>query len=212
MYVRDDVEVMWQTIGHSHMRSLTPSERQELLALGKYGIGLLGFWSVGRWMDIRSRVGGGEILVLRLERDREEATIEAARARRLDETPTFTEVVIRGVEDGAARQIRPGRLQAYLASELRGQLLARDVEVHITTASPSRTTPSSSRSASSVDCCRNSRAFRARHDDARVELLVGADAERKGRVQLACGGEVLDDLASPTATRCAPWDSGRLEA
>jgi hypothetical protein len=53
------------------------------------------------------------------------------------------------------------------------------------------------------------------HEDARLELyLVGADVERKGRVQLACGGTtVLDDLATCDDERGprAPWDSGRLE-
>src|SRR5262249_51377589 len=48
------------TIGHSHKRDLNPSERRELMLLGKYGIGLLGFWAVGRTMEIRSRVGGAD--------------------------------------------------------------------------------------------------------------------------------------------------------
>ncbi|HTF88860.1 MAG TPA: ATP-binding protein [Planctomycetota bacterium] len=216
---RDALQRIAQTIGHSHKRSLTPSERQELLALGKYGIGLLGFWSVGRWMDIRSRVGGGDILVLRLERDREEASIESSRARRLDESATFTEVVIRGVEEGAARQIRPGRLQAYLASELRGQLLQRDVEVHIHdriarglahkhfVVKPQRFVGLLLPQFTSLVV--------PGHEEARVELyLVGADAERKGRVQLACGGTtVLDDLALADGDEGprAPWNSGRLE-
>ncbi len=216
---RDALQRIAQTIGHSHKRSLTPSERQELLALGKYGIGLLGFWSVGRWMDIRSRVAGGEILVLRLERDREEATIETSRARRLDETPTFTEVIIRGVEEGAARQIRPGRLQAYLASELRGQLLQRDVEVHI----HDRIARGLAHKHFVVKPQRFVGLLLAQfttlavpgHEDARVELyLVGADAEHKGRVQLACGGTtVLDDLAFADGEEGprSPWDSGRLE-
>ncbi len=216
---REALQRIAQTIGHSHKRSLTPSERQQLLALGKYGIGLLGFWSVGRWMDIRSRVNGGEILVLRLERDREEASIEVSRARRTTEGPTFTEIVIRGVEEGAARQIRPGRLQAYLSSELRGQLLQRDVEVHIH--------DRIARGLAHKHFVVKPQRFLGRplsqlttlevpgHEDARVELyLVGADVERKGRVQLACGGTtVLDDLAWANGEDGprAPWDSGRLE-
>jgi hypothetical protein len=216
---REALQRIAQTIGHSHKRSLTPTERQQLMALGKYGIGLLGFWSVGRWMDIRSRVEGGEIVVLRLERDREEASIELSRARRTHEGPTFTEIVIRGVDEGAARQIRPGRLQAYLSSELRGQLLQRDVEVHIH--------DRIARGLAHKHFVVKPQRFLGRalsqftalpvpgHEDARLELyLVGADVERKGRVQLACGGTtVLDDLAACDDERGprAPWDSGRLE-
>lgn len=75
------------TIGHSHKRDLTPNQRRELMALGKYGIGLIGFWCVGKVMEIKSRVGG-ETLVLRLERDREQATILPARGRRIDDAGT----------------------------------------------------------------------------------------------------------------------------
>ncbi len=217
-----------QTIGHSHKKSLTPEQRREMMALGKYGIGLLGFWSVGKFMDIRSRVDGGEVLVLHLEENREEARIDKSRSRRIDETPTFTEIVIRDVHEGAARQLRPGRLQAYLASELRGQLLQREVAIHIHdhvarglahkhfVVKPTRFlgTPIAELGTLAVPG----------HEDARVELyLVAADDERRGRVQLSCGGTtVLDDLATigggggggdeehGDGPR-APWDSGRLE-
>src|SRR5687768_1636180 len=33
------------TIGHLHKAQLTPAERHRQMTLGKYGIGLLGFWS-----------------------------------------------------------------------------------------------------------------------------------------------------------------------
>ena len=205
------------TIGHSHKRDLTPSQRREMMALGKYGIGLIGFWCVGEVMEIRSRVGGSEVLVLRLQRDREQALIEHPRARRIDEEPTFTEVVIRGVHEGAERQIRPGRLQAYLASELRGQLLSRAVEIHIAdrvargaavkhfVVSPQRFVGTPLREFGTL--------LVADHEDARLELyLVSPDEERTGRVQLACGGTtVLDDLADvdPDEGRRAPWSAGR---
>jgi len=42
-------------IGHSRKRGLSPRERHDQVVAGKYGIGLLGFWSVGRRMDIRTR-------------------------------------------------------------------------------------------------------------------------------------------------------------
>ena len=36
------------TIGRSHKKQLSAVERHEQMTLGKYGIGLLGFWSVGQ--------------------------------------------------------------------------------------------------------------------------------------------------------------------
>jgi len=208
-----------QTIGHSHKRSLTLEQRRELMALGKYGIGLLGFWCVGRHMDIKSRVGGGETWVLRLEEDRPDARIERARSRRVDDLATFTEVEIRAVHEGVQRQIRPGRLQAYLAGELRGQLLGRDVLIEIF--------DRVARGTAHKHFVVKPQRFLGRplpefttlavpgHDEARVELyLVPADEERRGGVQLACGGTtVLDDLAllDDDEGPRAPWDSGRLE-
>jgi hypothetical protein len=208
------------TIGHSHKRSLTVQERQREMALGKYGIGLLGFWSVGHQMEIRSRVQGSETLVLRLEEDRPSAEIEKARGKRIDERDSSTEILIRGVHDVAARQIKPGRLQAYLAGELRGQLLGRDeVEIHIH--------DRVSRGLAHKHFVVRPPRYLGRHladhlalpvrgfEDARLELyLVPAEDDRRGLVQLACGGTaVLDDLAgiTPDEGPRAPWDSGRLE-
>ena len=71
----DALRAIATNIGHSRKRGLSPRERQEQVVAGKYGIGLLGFWSVGHRMDIRSRVGGSEVCVLRLVEDDEKAEI-----------------------------------------------------------------------------------------------------------------------------------------
>ncbi|TAH39425.1 MAG: hypothetical protein EYC70_01175 [Planctomycetota bacterium] len=180
-----------KTIGHSHKRALSPAQRRELMLLGKYGIGLLGFWAVGRILEIRSRVGGGDPLCLRLIEDEPNGELFRPRAR-LDDPDTSTEVTIRAVHEGAARQIRPVRLQAYLASELRGQLLGRDVaiEIHDRVA----------RGMAVKDFVVRAQAFLGRrledltilsvpgHEDARLELyLVAPEEERQGRVALSCG-------------------------
>lgn len=120
-----------QTIGHSHKHALSPSERHAQMVLGKYGIGLLGFWCVSRTLEIRSRIGGGEVWVLTLEEDRPEAEVQRARSRSTAEPATFTELVLREVKESVQRQVRPARLQAFLAGELRGQLLQREVEVRL---------------------------------------------------------------------------------
>jgi hypothetical protein len=206
------------TIGHSHKRDLTPAQRRELMALGKYGIGLLGFWALGAEMTIKSRVGGSEVWTLTLVEDSPEARLERAR-RRLDDPPTFTQITIHDVHEGAARQIRPGRLHAYLASELRGQLLERGTEIRIHDRVARGTAVKEFVVVAQRFLGRPLGQLRALpvpgHEDARVELyLVAPEEERAGRVQLACGGTtVLDDLAEADGTGepRLPWASGRFE-
>ena len=207
------------TVGASHKAHFTPEERHRQMTLGKYGIGLLGFWSVGRFLEIRTRVAGSETWILRLERDRQEADLLRQRAGRLALDGTFTEVVITGVSDAAAPQIKPRRLAAYLAGELRGQLLARDVrlEIHDKVArglSPKQliVKPERFRGAPLAE----PRELQVpKFATARVELyLVSESEERRGLVALACGGStVLDDVASIDGAEAPrePWSLGRFE-
>ena len=117
-------------IGHSRKRGLSPRERHDEMVAGKYGIGLLGFWSIGHRMEIRSRVGGGEVWALRMVEDQERA--ELVRERMAFETAdTFTEVVIGELHDAAQRILTGRRLNDYLASELRGMLLATGASLEI---------------------------------------------------------------------------------
>src|SRR5688572_17946676 len=53
---RDALQFLATNIGHSIKRRLTAQERLKLMQLGQYGIGILGFWSVGRLLSLRSRV------------------------------------------------------------------------------------------------------------------------------------------------------------
>lgn len=126
----DALRTIATNIGCSRKRNLTPLERHAQVVAGKYGIGLLGFWSVGRMMDIRSRVAGSDVFVLRLREDEERAEIFRD-AISMDEEPTFTEVVITGVHDSASRLLSARRMTEYLAAELRGTLLASGVDVKI---------------------------------------------------------------------------------
>ncbi len=206
------------TIGHSHKRNLSPSERREQMILGKYGIGLIGFWSVSATMEIESRVAGGPALCLRLHEDEERAEIVKVRAKALADEPTYTEITLRGLHDAAARVIRPPRLQAYLAGELRGQLLERGAALTIR--------DRVSRGTAQKHFVVRPQPFLGAplpephtlavpgHEDARVELyFVSGEDERTGRVALACGGAtVLDDLALVDGELPRPvWASGRLE-
>jgi hypothetical protein len=119
------------TIGYSHKRDLSPIERKEQGVLGRYGIGLIGFWSVGRVLEMKSRVGGDKAWLLTMYEDKARATVGEARSRRIVDAETYTRVTIIGIHEAAIDKIRPARLQAYLANELRGQLLEREAIVRI---------------------------------------------------------------------------------
>jgi hypothetical protein len=115
-------------IGHSRKRNLSPEQRRELLLQGKYGIGLLGFWSIGRVMEIRTQTAGSPGYVLRMYEDSPRYEIERLRSR-LSLPERFTEVIIRDLHRPAFLTLGARRVADYLAAELRGQLLARELEI-----------------------------------------------------------------------------------
>lgn len=208
------------SLGASHKAQLSAAQRHEWMTAGKYGIGLLGFWSVGKWMEIRTRVAGSDLWTLRLEEEGRDGEVARARAARLplpDET--ITEVVISDVHDAAEGQVKPKRLAAYLAGELRGQLLGRDVRLeihdHVSRGRAAKrlvVRPQKFRGAPVTDVPDLEVPGFA---TARVELYLLPDGDpERGRVALACGGTtVLDDLAEIDGVIEArePWSLGRLE-
>jgi len=105
-------------------------KRHDQVVAGKYGIGLLGFWSVGRRMDIRTRVRGSEVWLLHLVEDQERAEILRDRMP-LESDETFTEVIVSELHDSALRMLGARRLTEYLAAELRGAILASGVSIEI---------------------------------------------------------------------------------
>ena len=115
-------------IGHSRKRQLSPQERLTLMTQGQYGIGLLGFWCLGEMLEMRTAVPGGRPHRLILRRDSPDYVIEPIRSRlAMDER--WTEVVVAGLHREALAALIGRRAADYLASELRGQLLAREVDV-----------------------------------------------------------------------------------
>jgi hypothetical protein len=115
-------------IGHSRKRALSPQERMELMTQGQYGIGLLGFWSLGHRLEIRSSVPGQTPRRLVLHRDDPHYDIEFLRGR-LPLEERWTEVVVVGLHREAQAALAGRRAADYLAAELRGQLLGRSVDL-----------------------------------------------------------------------------------
>ncbi len=113
-------------IGHSRKRDLSPQQRLELMTQGQYGIGLLGFWSLGQQLEMRTAIPGQRPHRLILHRDDPDFLIEPIRGRLgLDER--WTEVVVIGLHREAQAALLGRRAADFLGAELRGQLLDRDV-------------------------------------------------------------------------------------
>jgi hypothetical protein len=201
-------------IGHSRKRSLSPQQRLQLMTQGQYGIGLLGFWSLGEMLEIRTALAGQRAQRLLLHRDRPDFVIEPLRGRLpLDER--WTQVVVVGLHREALAVLAARRAGDYLAAELRGQLLARDVDLTI------EDRMSRGRSQKMV-IVRPPKFLGERlealtvldvpgHAPARLEIHVAS--EPGPRLALYCSGTLVadsfDDLGSLGLDR-SPWTDPRL--
>lgn len=207
---RDALEYLATHVGHSRKMGLDPATRAQQVIAGKYGVGLLGFWSVGRTLEMRTRVAGSELLALRLEEDSPRAQILPLPLP-LDAAPTYTHVVVGAVHEAAQKALSGRRLADYLAAELRGQLLRRAVSlvVHDDIARglaqrvfqvvPRRFTGERLDVPLEFDV--------PGHPPIRVELYLARGAERPA-VQVACAGTlVADDMTQLEALGLAqrPW-------
>jgi hypothetical protein len=187
-------------IGHSRKRNLTPEQRRELLLQGQYGIGLLGFWSIGAELELRSQVGGGDAWVLRMWEERPNFEVAPLRGR-LQLGGTWTEVIVRRLHRPALASLTGRRIGDYLAAELRGQLLERAVTITV------------------HDRMARGRAQKVRRVEPlrftgeRLALPGSLPVAGHARVSVACGGTtVYDDLAAALDGRFAhePWTTARI--
>ena len=197
-------------VGHSRKMGLDPAERARRVMAGKYGVGLLGFWSIGKFLELRTRVAGSELLALRLEEDAPRAEIFPLPLG-IDTPPTFTELVVQGVHDTAHKALGGRRIADYLSSELRGQLLRRDVEVSVhddvargTAQKVFRVVP---RKFSGEPLALPAEIEVPGHGPIKVEIYLARGAERPA-VQVACAGTlVADDVAhlDSLGLNASPW-------
>src|SRR5580704_13823574 len=72
---REALEYLATHVGHSRKMGLDPATRTQHVIAGKYGVGLLGFWSIGKVLELRTRVAGSKLMALRLQEDSARAEI-----------------------------------------------------------------------------------------------------------------------------------------
>ncbi len=197
-------------IGSSRKRNLSPEERRQLVITGRYGVGLLGFWSIGRWMEIRSRCGGSGLHVLRLVEDEPRVALDELPVE-IGAPETFTEIVVTGLHDTASRALSGRRLAEYLAAELRGPILATGAEVEIRDAMArgmaQKRFPVAPRPFTGEPLRLPAELPVNGYPPARLELYLARGAERPA-IQVSCSGTlVADDIGELHALDLAeaPW-------
>lgn len=197
-------------IGHSHKLGLSPSERHARVIAGQYGVGLLGFWSIGRRMEIRSRVCGSDVHVLTLEEDKPTARLGKVPVE-LDAAQTFTELAILDLHDAASRATVGRRLCDYLAAELRGPLLQTGVAVevhdHLARGLAQKHFVVTPRRYDGIRLDVSAEVPVEGYPPMRVELYLSRGVERPA-IHLACAGTlVAEDLAEIDVLDVAraPW-------
>lgn len=223
MVVRDDGEGILPTLGReealrflatnigaSQKRQLTADERRRLVVSGQYGVGLLGFWSIGHRMEIRSRVAGSGVQVLRLVEDLPRVSLDELPAE-IGAPATFTELVVTELHETATRALSARRLADYLAAELRGPILASGVAVEVRDATArglaQKRFPVSPQPFMGERLRLPSELAVPGFTPLRLELYLARGAERPA-IQVSCSGTlVADDVAELHALDLAeaPW-------
>jgi hypothetical protein len=202
-------------IGASRKRNLSAEERRRLVITGQYGVGLLGFWSVGRRMEIRSRVAGSGVHVLGLVEDSPRVTLGELPPE-IGTPDTSTEIVVTELHETASRVLSGRRLADYLAAELRGPILATGADVEVRDAMArgvaQRRFPVAPRPFTGERLAVAETWPVEGHPPLHVELYLARGAERPA-VQVSCGGTlVASDMAELEALGLAvpPWVGAEL--
>ena len=197
-------------IGHSHKLGLDVAARRERVVAGQYGVGLLGFWSIGGRLELRSRVTGSALFALQMEEDSPKAHVTQLPLR-TDGEDTFTEVVVGPLHSIAQKALTGRKLSEYLASELRGQLLASATTVEVFdriargTAQKHFVVMPRRFSGERLDI--DSEIAVEGFEPMRVELYVAQGADENA-IQLHCAGTIVaDDLTTVGALGISgpPW-------
>jgi hypothetical protein len=166
-------------------------------------------------MEIRSRVADSPTLALCMQEDSPDASIQKLPPQ-IDRPSTYTEVVIAPVHDVAQKAVSGRRLSDYLASELRGQILAHNARAVVI--------DRIARGTSQKEFLVTPRRFVGERlalaeileiegfAPLRVELYLARGSERPA-IQVACAGTVVaDDIADLAALGLneRPWTGNDL--
>jgi hypothetical protein len=214
---RAALERIATNIGHSYKLGVSAAKRRELMIQGRYGIGILGFWCIGRVFEMRTRVGGSEVEGLRMWEDSDRYEVFTPGGH-LPLGETWTEIVVADVHAAAWKALLARRAGNYLAAELRGQILSRAVRVQVL----DEAARGSAEKSVFVEPVR----FRGERlalpdrvpvpgrSPIRLDLHYVPREEGGGRVRLESGGTIVcDDLSLLEGFDFGrvPWNAGRLE-
>lgn len=213
---KDALTTIASNIGHSRKRQMSFDERMRQAMLGQYGIGLLGFWSVGHELRISSRVANSEVWALTLFEDSPRYTI-ARVPDVIDRGPTWTEVQVRRIHRAAIAPTVGGRLATYLSVELRGQLVRHGTELKLVdriargAADKLVVIKPSHLAGERLPGLEPIRLPEFKYPIELTLHFAGDAGPDAGRVRLACAGAVvLDDVAAVPELAHAPWTEERL--
>jgi hypothetical protein len=205
-----------RNIGHSRKRELSFDERMRQAMLGQYGIGLLGFWSLGHELRMISQVEDSEPWVLTLFEDSPRFSV-AQSPRVVDRKGTWTEIQVRRLHRPALSSTIGGRLASYLSMELRGQLLRHGTELQLIDRLARGAADRNiviRPSALAGERLAGLEPIRIEGFQYPVELTLhyaGDAGDDSPRVKLASAGAiVLDDVAQLPELNHAPWTDARL--
>jgi hypothetical protein len=197
-------------IGHSHKLGLSPRERHERVIAGQYGVGLLGFWAIGKKLELRSRLAGSEVHLLSLEAERQTARLGRMPVE-LAAPPTYTELAIFEIHEAAMRSLAGRRLADYLAAELRGPILSTGASVeihdHLARGLAQKRFPVTPKRYDGLPLDLPRELVVVDQPSIRLELYLSRGTERPA-IQLACAGTlVADDIADVEVLGLAhaPW-------
>jgi hypothetical protein len=204
-----------KSIGHSRKRQMSFDERMRAAMLGQYGIGLLGFWSLGHELRMLSRVNDSEVWCLTLWEDSPKYEVCPVPRDATHGPGTWTEVQVRRLHPTAIAATAGSRMAAYLSVELRGQLLRHGSELAILDG-VSRSAKDRSHVVRPAELAGKKLALPAEYAvpgydyPVSIHLYFAGDAEDVS-LKLACAGAIVeDDLRSRGTIDFAPWTEARL--
>jgi hypothetical protein len=203
-----DMERLPQNIGASFKRRLQEQERKGIQ--GKFAIGLLGFWSIGRELTITSRHNGSRARSLTMKREERDTVV----GENPHQPPTKgTRVIIIDLSEEAQRLLKAEKITAYLAEELRNRILENKVTVTVVEGASGKRHPVKPKEFRGQPLSGFNIIQVPGHGTARAALyLLDEDEGAAGRVGLAVNGtRVHESLADYPELNKSPWNTGRLE-